>query len=168
MRFLSKAINHANRIASILSGSLILLIGGIVCYAVVMRYLLNKPIGWGEEVSTYLMIWAAFLGAGYTMQMDGHIGVDVIVGRLPARAQKFLGLGKDLVGIAFLTVLTVKGLEECALSMKLGQTSISELSIPMVIPHLSVPAGAILLGLQVVVKSLTRLLSEGDPGETAP
>ena len=157
MRFVRRFISRVNRVACLVAGSLTLLIGLIVCYGVVTRYILNRPIGWGEEISTYLMIWAAFLGAGYTMQMDGHIGVDVITRKLPEKVQDRIAYAKDLGGILFLVLLAVKGFGDCALSIRLGETSISELSIPMFIPQLSVPVGSILVALQLVEKLLARL-----------
>ena len=165
MLFLRRFISRVNRVACLVAGSLTLVIGLIVCYGVVTRYILNRPIGWGEEVSTYLMIWAAFLGAGYTMQMDGHIGVDVITRKLPGKIQDRLAHAKDLGGILFLALLAVKGFADCALSVRLGETSISELSIPMFIPQLAVPVGSILVALQLAEKLLARLDHADGAGE---
>jgi len=134
-------------------------IGIVVCYAVLARYVLNHPVGWSEEVGTYLMVWAAFLAAGYTMQMDGHIGVDAVCRKLSLPAQARLNLAKYLVGIVFLVLLAWKGITDCSLSIKLGQVSISELAIPMYIPQLALPVGAILVALQLLEKLLSQLLA---------
>jgi C4-dicarboxylate transporter DctQ subunit len=154
-------INRINRLSSIVAGLMTAVIGVVVCYAVFARYVLNQPIGWSEEIGTYLMVWAAFLGAGYTMQMDGHIGVDVVCRRLSLKLQARLNLSKYLVGIAFLVLLAWKGFEDCALSIKLGQVSISELAIPMYIPQLALPVGATMVALQLVEKLLSQLFGLG-------
>ena len=157
MRALLDFINRINRLASLMAGGLTVLMGVVVCYAVVARYILNHPVGWSEEVSTYLMIWGAFLGAAYTMQADGHIGVDIICRKLSPRAQYWLNLAKHLVGMAFLLLLAVKGYQDCALSYQLNQVSISELAVPMYIPQMSLPIGAALLALQILERLIRQI-----------
>ncbi len=160
MQILLRVINRMNFFASIAAGLMTAVIGLVVCYAVVVRYVFNHPVGWSEEVSTYLMLWAAFLGAGYTMQLDGHIGVDVVCRRLSLKAQVGLNLAKYVVGIIFMVLLAWKGIEDCALSVQLGQVSISELAIPMVFPQLALPVGAGLVALQLVEKLMVQLLGD--------
>ncbi len=154
-----RMVNLINYWASVAAGFITGLISLIVCYGVVARYLLNKPIGWGEEIGTYLMIWAAFLGAGYTMQVNGHIGVDVIVRKLSNRAQYLLSLGKYAVGFAFTAILGIKGIQDCLLSIQMGEKTVGDLSIPVFIPQLALPVGALFLSLQIAEKLLRSLLS---------
>jgi len=151
-------INRANRMAGVIAGGITAAIGFVVCYAVFVRYLLNQPIGWSEEVGTYLMLWAAFLGAGYTLQTDGHIGVDLISRRLPRGIRTKLEIAKHLVGIAFLILLAAKGFEDCLLSFRLGEVSVGALAIPMAIPQAALPVGAVLLGLQMGERLLGALI----------
>lgn len=158
LRVFFKFINRVNRLASLMAGGLTVVMGVVVCYAVVARYLFNKPVGWSEEISTYLMMWGAFLGAAYTMQTDGHIGVDIICRKLSPRAQYWLNVAKYLTGIAFLLVLTVKGYEDCALSYQLNQVSIGELAVPMYIPQLALPLGSALLTLQILEKLVRQIM----------
>ena len=63
MQTLLQVINRMNRFAGIAAGLMTAVIGLVVCYAVVARYVFNQPVGWSEEVSTYLMLWAAFPNA---------------------------------------------------------------------------------------------------------
>ena len=161
MPALLRVINQINRLASLAAGFFTAVIGLVVCYAVVTRYVLNRPVGWSEEVSVYLMIWAAFLGAGYTMLKDGHIGVDILCRKLSPQAQAWLNSAKYLTAMAFLALLAVKGIEDCALSHKLGQVSISELAVPLFIPQLALPVGAVLMALQILEKFLRQLLGLG-------
>ena len=158
MAVLFKLINRVNRLAGLTAGGITVVMGAVVCYAVTARYLFNKPVGWSEEVSTYLMIWGAFLGAAYTMQADGHIGVDIVCRRLPPRIQYWLNMIKYLAGLAFMLLLAVKGYEDCALSYQLGQVSIGELAVPLYIPQMALPLGAALLALQVLEKLLTQIM----------
>jgi len=155
---LLRIINQINRLASLAAGFFTAFIALVVCYAVIARYVLNRPVGWSEEVSIYFMIWAAFLGAGYTMLTDGHIGVDIFCRKLSPKAQARLNLVKYLIGIAFLVLLAVKGFQDCALSFKLGQVSLSELAMPLFLPQLALPLGAILMALQLLAKFLSQVM----------
>jgi TRAP-type C4-dicarboxylate transport system permease small subunit len=51
---------------------------------VVLRYGFNSGITVSEEVSRWLFIWGTFLGAVVALREHGHLGVDMVVSRLPA------------------------------------------------------------------------------------
>jgi TRAP-type C4-dicarboxylate transport system permease small subunit len=161
MKALLVGISAVNRIASAVAGALTGMICIIVCYGVVVRYLLNRPVGWSEELSSYLIVWAAFLGAAYTLQRDGHIGVDVICRRFSALSQRRLHIAKYAVGTGFCALLAWKGYESCALSWMLGRVSVGDLQIPLYLPQMAVPVGACLLGLQMFEKMMGHVLSPG-------
>lgn len=156
-----RGIGAINRIASALAGALTGIICLVVCYGVIVRYLLNRPVGWSEELSSYLMVWAAFMGAAYTLQRDGHIGVDVICRRFSRTIQRRLHIAKCAVGTAFCVLLVWKGYESCALSWMLGRVSVGDLQIPLYLPQMAVPVGAFLLGLQMLEKMISHILSPG-------
>ncbi|KQM75433.1 TRAP transporter small permease [Xylophilus sp. Leaf220] len=55
---------------------------------VVLRYVFNSGITVSEEVSRWLFVWLTFLGAVVAMKEHGHLGVDMLVSRLPDGAKK--------------------------------------------------------------------------------
>lgn len=63
-----KLIDLVTTISAVIGGVMIAVMTAIVTFAVITRYILDQPIGWSEEVSIYLMIWAVFLGAAYTLK----------------------------------------------------------------------------------------------------
>ncbi|MDM0050035.1 TRAP transporter small permease [Variovorax sp. J22R115] len=61
---------------------------------VVLRYGFNSGITVSEEVSRWLFIWVTFLGAVVALKEHGHLGVDMVVQRLPPLGKKIcLALG---------------------------------------------------------------------------
>jgi len=50
---------------------------------VVLRYVFNTGLTLSEELSRWLFVWLVFLGAVLAMHQHGHLGVDVLVRRLP-------------------------------------------------------------------------------------
>ena len=45
---------------------------------VLTRYLLNAPLSWTEEVSTWFLIWMTFVGAYSLLNRDAHARVEII------------------------------------------------------------------------------------------
>lgn len=55
---------------------------------VVLRYAFNLGITVSEELSRFLFVWLTFLGAIVGFRERGHLGVDMVVGRLPPAGKK--------------------------------------------------------------------------------
>jgi TRAP-type C4-dicarboxylate transport system permease small subunit len=146
-----KVIDRLTSIGAVIGGAFTGVMTVIVGYAVVARYLLNRPIGWSEEISTYLMVWAVFLGSAYTLKEDAHIGVDVLISRLKPEIKRIFLLFQYLVGILFLSCLFYKGIDMVDFSLKMGSRSIA-IEFPLYIAHLSVPVGSAILILQCIHK----------------
>lgn len=59
---------------------------------VVLRYFFNSGITWSEEMSRYLFIWLTFLGAIGAYKNKEHLGVDMVIKRLPNKMKKWCSL----------------------------------------------------------------------------
>src|SRR3954471_20369516 len=55
---------------------------------VVLRYGFNSGLTFSEEVSRWLFIWGTFLGAVVALREHAHLGMDMVVGRLPEAGKK--------------------------------------------------------------------------------
>lgn len=82
-----RAFVAANRWALI---GLLAVMAALVITNVIARYALGISFSWVEEVSRFMMIWAAFLGAGPALRTGGHIAVDTLIGVLPPQAAQAL------------------------------------------------------------------------------
>jgi TRAP-type C4-dicarboxylate transport system permease small subunit len=70
-------------IAFMLAVMVVLVFGNVV-----LRYGFNSGITVSEEVSRWLFIWMTFLGAVVALREHGHLGVDMVVQRLPRAGRK--------------------------------------------------------------------------------
>ena len=156
-------VDGLTTLGAVVGGALIAVMTAIVTIAVITRYLLSRPIGWSEEVSIYLMIWAIFLGAAFTLKQDAHIGVDLLMNRLPPRIKPFFHCFHYLAGLVFLSILLFKGIDMIDLSIMLGSRSIAT-DFPLYLVQLAVPVGASLLILQMVSK-LVHLIDQWPEAE---
>ena len=99
---------EANRWVLVL---LLAVMAAMVVGNVISRYVFLHSYTWVEELSRYLMIWAAFLGAGVALRVGGHIAVDSLQEALPAAGARWLrALIVGIVG-ACLLVLIWLGIE---------------------------------------------------------
>jgi len=70
-------------IALMLAVMVVLVFGNVV-----LRYGFNSGITVSEEISRWLFIWMTFLGAVVALRERGHLGVDMVVQRLPRWGKK--------------------------------------------------------------------------------
>ncbi len=75
---------------------------------VIARYVFNDNILWALEATVFLFAWLVLLGTSYAVKKNLHLGVDILIARLPAHARKGMGLFAALACIAF-SVLLLKG-----------------------------------------------------------
>ncbi|GHU25671.1 C4-dicarboxylate ABC transporter permease [Betaproteobacteria bacterium] len=111
----------------------------ITILAVFMRYILNDPLQWIEEMLIALYIWAIMLGAASAMKVRGHVSIDAFVVLLPRRAQRYVQHFNDIVGIV---VLLAFGWLGWLLSMAAGDKITPILGFKYTYVDLAVPVGA--------------------------
>ena len=75
---------------------------------VVLRYAFNMGITVSEELSRFLFVWMTFLGAIVAFREHGHLGVDMVVSRLPTVGKKAC-LVVSQVLMLFVTWLFLQG-----------------------------------------------------------
>ena len=86
-----KALNVV--IALCLAVMVVLVFGNVV-----MRYGFNSGITLSEELSRWLFVWMTFMGAIIALKEHGHLGTDMLVGKLGPAGKKFcLGLSYVLM-----------------------------------------------------------------------
>jgi len=75
----------------LLEGLLVLLLVAMVLMVfgnVVLRYGFNSGITFSEELSRWAFVWMTFLGAIVAIKENGHLGTDMLVGRLGPTGKK--------------------------------------------------------------------------------
>lgn len=60
----------------------------LTMFAVIMRYIVSKPIMWAEEVQMILIVWCVFFGGAIAFAERGHIAVDVFFEMFPEKMKK--------------------------------------------------------------------------------
>lgn len=123
----------------------------VVFLQVFFRFVIYVPFPWSEEIARYLMIWMGMVGTATAMRYGRHIGVTVLIERLPPRVCRFLSPFIDLAMVVFLVVMAKEGFR---LAMENVVQRSPAMDLPMVIPYLAIPVGAALMILEIAASML--------------
>ncbi|HSB79785.1 MAG TPA: TRAP transporter small permease [Candidatus Methylomirabilis sp.] len=118
----------------------------LVFVNVICRYVFNFSIIWVEEVSQYLMIWIAYLGAGLALREGRHVAIELLQDRLPIALGRKLRVAVGGLVLAFLGVVTVLGFQ---FTVFVWSQETPVLNIPLGIPSLAIPIGSLLFALHL-------------------
>jgi C4-dicarboxylate transporter DctM subunit len=104
-------------------------------------WLAALDVSWAQELCIYMFIWMAKFGAAYGVRTGIHVGVDLLVNRVPARSRKQVILFSLLCGAFFTGMIATFGGSFVAEIFKTGQQS-NDLEAPMWIVYLAIPLGS--------------------------
>lgn len=135
------------------------LIGGMtiaVVLTITSRFIVKIPIPWTEEISRYLMIWAAFLAGSLGLKKGVHVGIVFVVERIPRSTSKWISLITKLTLLFFFLVVIVEG---CLMAMFVSTQLSPVLRVSMAWVYSALPAGGILFlfyVIQSIIEDLRR------------
>jgi TRAP-type C4-dicarboxylate transport system permease small subunit len=75
----------------VIAGVMLALLIGFTFMAVIMRYVVSRPITWGEEFQLFCIVFIVFFGAGAGFRLHNHVAIDIVVDLFPKKAQKVTG-----------------------------------------------------------------------------
>ena len=137
----------------------------LIAYSVVMRYFLNQPVAWVDELVGYLLVASVMLAAADALLEGEHIAVDIVTERLGARGRRAgharrARRRRARCGAA----APSRAADMVAFSRMVGLMSNGYLAVPMWIPQLLVPVGAaLLLAPAAVVAFVAALAARSGP-----
>ena len=120
----------------------------LVFINVIARYIFTYSIIWAEEISQYLMIWIAYLGAGLALREGRHVALEIVHDRLPRVMSRRLRMALGGLVLAFLGTVTVLGFE---FSMFVWNQETPVLNISLGIPTLAIPIGCLLFAVHLIL-----------------
>ena len=171
--FISRSIGWLSELSGYVSGVLILASMLIICYGVVLRYVLGASTVWQTELAVYFLMFAAFVGGAYGLKHGDHVKLDVVVNRLPGRVRLFTNFVAAVLGFLFIAVIGVLSFELWWDAVQTGRRSSTAWNIPLAYPYFMLPLGMTLMALQylVIAAEILRKFISGEasgpiPGES--
>jgi TRAP-type C4-dicarboxylate transport system permease small subunit len=167
---LLRYINRLSELSGYISAVLILASMLIVCYGVALRYVLGASTVWELELSTYFLMFAAFVGGAYGLKNGDHVNLALIVDRLPEKARLYVKLLASVLGFVFVVIVALIAYNLWWETTESGRTSGTAWNVPLTYPYFIVPLGMTLIALQylVIVLETFRRLTSGQTGDRSP
>lgn len=130
-------------ITAVLSVVCLLVMTVSILVNVYFRYVLNAPLAWPPELARFMMVAVTLLASSLAMRSGAHVGVSILVLRLPIRAQAWLFTLNSALILGFLLILLWYGWQLAFLE---GPRQMApSLGVSMMFAFIPLPLGAVLM-----------------------
>jgi len=153
------------RICKAMEGAIALGLAAMVVLVfgnVVLRYGFNSGITVSEELSRWLFVWITLLGAVVAARDHGHLGVDMVVAKLPPWGRKACLVVSHLLMLLLLGVLFKGGWDQARINWNVAAPTTG---LSMAVVHIAALVFAVGVGVLLVLdlfKILTGRVADED------
>lgn len=127
------------------AGALIVLLTVLVVFDVAARNLRLFTLPWSLEATEYMLYAVTFLGAPWVLRENGHIAIELVVERLPARARAAVARFADVLGAAICAVLLYYACRVVWLSWQSGIMVQKSFAFPEWVAYAGIPPVMLIL-----------------------
>lgn len=135
----------------ILTGLAVLAMTLMISFDALMRYFLDQPQLFVDELTSFLLVGVVFLGTAPTFRKGGHIRVDLITNCLTPSTQSKLRVLTLFIGIALLGIIVYETLRSAAVAYEMGRLS-AVMLYPLWIAMIFIPLGLALMAFFMAMK----------------
>jgi TRAP-type C4-dicarboxylate transport system permease small subunit len=163
-------IGRAASVAGLLAGFATLAIVLLVSYDVLMRYFLDRPQLFVDEVASFLQVLLIFGGAAYTFRAGGHVRVDLVTGHVRPAMRAWVRVVTLALGVAFLAVVIWVTTQSASTAYRYGRVS-AVMLYPLWLPMAFIPIGLALMALAMaaaLVRQITLALGPSAGRDEVP
>lgn len=152
---MNKLGHVVGKIEDWISGSLLVTGLLILFLQVIMRYILDIPTTWHDEIARYLVIWGVLLGSAVALRDNEHIRVEVLYNFLPKSMKKWVNQFANLTILLFFFVMIVYGFQLVETKFVSGENSTSGL-LPLWIVYSILPLSGVIMALRTIVQIIQK------------
>jgi len=153
--FLTRLVTWLSRVGGAVSAVLVVLVLGIVTYAIFQRYVMQTPLLWGDELIGYLLVAIVMFGAADALRGNNHISIDLLTRRAGPKLAHLLRIWFDLAVFGFALILGWSTWQTIEFAYQFGSYSPGYIEIATWVPQVPMLIGSVLLALV----ALTRLIA---------
>ncbi|MQA04674.1 MAG: TRAP transporter small permease subunit [Streptosporangiales bacterium] len=146
-----RVVERLSELAGYTSAVFILAAVLVVCYGVLLRYFIGASTVWQTELSIYLLIYAAFVGAAYGLKHGDHVAMEIVASRFSGRARDVIRLVVGVLGLGLAVVILVVAWGFWWEVVESGRRSGTAWNPPLAVPYAILPLGMLLVSLQYLV-----------------
>ena len=159
MKFINTLANIAVAFAKWCGVSTAIVMTVMIFLQVIYRYVLGESLSFSEELARYMFIWSVAMGSALALRTRSHIGVEILVERLPETISSQARIVANVLNLTFFGLLIWYGFEMVFETM--DQES-AALELPMGYVYLAVPLSGIILVICEIRNALEDFLGCGD------
>lgn len=141
-----------------ISSILILIVILLLIPEVIFRYAFSSSMLFVHDLAAFCSGAMYLLGGAYTLQIKGHVNVDIIYTRFRSRTRAFLDLLTFPVIFAFCTILTIEGSKLFWDSFEVMESTVTPWGGPVWLFKLMLPIGAFLVLLQGIGEFIKNII----------
>ena len=135
----------------------------VLCFTnTFLRYLFDSPIVWSEEVTKFMSVWLAIVGAAATSRADEHTTLDLLQGFVKNKKAKMI----LFVATRVIVVLVLLGLFPASIRamQTLGISRAASSHMPMWVLYLSFPLGTVCMLIAYIrtVPEFAKMILKGE------
>lgn len=157
---LARWVETMSKVSAWFAAAAFFIIGLIVTYEVLMRYVFTAPTRWVEETASLLQIYGVFLACAWLVARREHIRITVITSRLPGSVHLWVARAGLLIVAAIAGFAAWSAIDLMTSAITRGERTDSTLELPMWLLHAPVVIG---LGLAALQALATAWASLDDP-----
>lgn len=119
-----RAVDAMNRFIGRCAMYLIFVMMGVLLYSSISKTFFNPSI-WTLEIAQFLMVAYFLLGGAYSMQLDGHVRMDLLYSKWSPRTKGIVDAITVLLLIFYLFWLLYGGISSTQYALQYNETSYS-------------------------------------------
>jgi TRAP-type C4-dicarboxylate transport system permease small subunit len=127
-------------------------IGLVLFFQVLLRYCLDYPLTWSEELARYLLVWITFFGINYGIRRHKHIEMEYFFNKLPERLQTGIALLTNIMILLMMWKIFGSTLRFVSAQMRIGS---SAMQISMGIVYIAIPLGFLTSSISILMNAYT-------------
>ena len=129
------------RAGMILGSVLVVVTILIVVYSVFMRYVINIPQTWTDELVGYFLVATVMFGVAETLRKNDHIAVDLISAKLNTKNRRYVNIWGMIAVILLSMAMFFSSYQMVEFSYSVNLISDGYVEVPMWIPQFSLLIG---------------------------
>lgn len=150
IRLYVRCVDRVNRVVGRAAMYLIFAMIGLLLFSAFDRLVVSTSPIWVVEMAEFLMTGYYFLAGGYSMQLDGHVRMDLFYSRLTSRRRALMDVVTVIILLFYLVLLLLGGISSTEYALSTGQRNFSAWGPPLAPIKIIMTIGIALMLLQTM------------------
>ena len=129
----------------------------VTIYAIFMRYVMNKPLLWADEITGWALVAIVMLGAAEAYRRGDHIAIDLLSARATGLRKRIIDFVADVAVLAFAVIVAISTWEAISFARMFGSYTSGHIVIETWILQTPILIGSVLQILMAVNRLGERL-----------